>query len=267
MKLRQVVQKVTYIIKGKLEERRYQKITSGYDIRGYKRIYLVHIRKTGGTSLNNMFLSLSGDDSASLYSQLANTPGNRLLINGRVYVGWNVRYINRGNYFYGFSHTPLHKLDLPKGTFSITCFRDPLKRIVSLYNMLMAFYVNNINHPCMVTQGKWLGKNFDNFLQRIPQEHLLNQLYMFSKHYDVNEAIAQVEKLSHYFFTDNFSDGIDELNKKTGLSLDPIHIRKSSYSTQISESSISKLREMLDKEYSFLDRIQKAGSPCLEKTL
>lgn len=257
MKPSQFVQKVIYRVKGELEEKRYQKIASGYDINGFKRIYLVHIRKAGGTSLINMFLSLSGEDPVSLYSQLAKTPDHRLLSNGIIYVGWRVRYINRGNYFYGFSHTPLHKLDLPKGTFTITCFRDSVKRVVSHYNMLMNFKANNIYHPCMATEGKWLGENFDDFLQRIPQDHLLNQIYMFSSKFDVNEAVAQVEKLSHYFFIDNFSNGIDELNKKTALSLEPIHIRKAGYGTQIPESSISKLREMLDKEYSFLDRIQK----------
>ena len=46
--------------------------------------------------------------------------------------------------------------------------------------MLKDFQANNIDHPCMITEGKWLGECFDDFLKRIPQEHLLNQLYMFS---------------------------------------------------------------------------------------
>jgi len=260
MNPRQFVQKVIRRVKGELEEKRYQKITSEYDIHGFKRIYLVHIRKTGGTSLINMFLSLSGEDSASLYNQLANIPDHRLLCNGKVYVGWNVRYINRGNYFYGFSHTPLHKLDLPKGTFTITCFRDPIKRVVSHYNMLMDFLVNKIDHPCMATEGKWLGENFDDFLQRIPREHLLNQLYMFSENYDIDEAVVRAEQLSHYFFTDHFSEGIVELNKKTGLNLKPIHLRKERHSARISEGSVAKLRGMLEKEYRFLGRIQESKS-------
>ncbi|HET6464231.1 MAG TPA: hypothetical protein VFH55_01310, partial [Nitrospiria bacterium] len=188
----------------------------------------------------------------------ANVPDHRLLCNGKVYVGWNVPYINRGNYFYGFSHTPLHKLNHPKGTFTISCFRDPVKRVVSHYNMLMDFLVNKIDHSCMATEGKWLGESFDDFLRRIPQEHLLNQLYMFSENYEINEAVARAEQLSHYFFTDNFSEGIVELNRKTGLSLEPIHIRKERYSARISEDNISKLRGMLEKEYRFLDCIRKS---------
>ena len=256
MKLRQFGQKVICRVKQVVEEKRYREIASRYDINGYQRIYLLHIRKTGGTSLNNIFLSLSGEDPVSLYSRLANTPDHRLLSNGKVFVGWNVRHINRGNYFYGFSHTPLHKLNLTEGTFTVTCFRDPSKRVISHYNMLTGFRVNNIDHPCMVTEGKWLGNTFDDFLQRIPQEHLLNQLYMFSAQYNVDEAVANVEELSHYFFTERFGEGIDELSKKTGLSLEPIHTREANYSAQISETSLANLKEMLGKEYIFLDRIQ-----------
>ena len=83
---------------------------------------------------------------------------------------------------------------------------------------------------------------------------------MFSGQYNINEAVDQVGKLSHYFFSDNFINGINELNKKTGLTLEPVHIRKASYSAQISESCIAKLREMLDKEYIFLDRVQRIQS-------
>jgi hypothetical protein len=81
-----------------------------------------------------MFLSLSGCNPASLYNQLATARGYRLLNGGMIYVGWDVDRINKGNYFYGFSHIPLHKLDLPEGTFTITCFRDPVKRVVSHYS-------------------------------------------------------------------------------------------------------------------------------------
>jgi len=238
------------------KERKYREITEGYDLKGYKRIYLVHIRKTGGTSLNNMFLSLSGEDSSQLYAQLAQTPNHRLLSNGKIYVGWNIKYINKGMYYYAFSHTPFHRLSLPDKTFTITCFRDPVKRVVSHYNMLMDFYVNKVDHPCMKTEGKWLGKDFDDFISKIPREHLLNQLYMFSSNFNIGEAVSNVQKLSHFFLSDNFKKGIDELNEKTGLNLEALHIRKSSYQAQISEDSLSVLRDMLCDEYRFLDSIR-----------
>jgi len=253
-----VVKKVIARAKENLDERRYKKIASKYDFNGYKRIYLVHIRKTGGTSLNKMFLSLSGEDSGYIYDQLSITPKHRMLRNGLIYVGWNVPYINKGNYFYGFSHTPLYKLSLPKETFTISCFRDPVKRIISHYNMLMDFRENNIDHPCMTIEGKWLGENFDNFLDRIPKEHLLNQLYMFSDTYKISEAARKVRDLSYYFFSANFDKGVFAINNKTGLSLESIHIRKASYHAQISGNSLARLRDMLNHEYKFLDRIRES---------
>jgi len=125
--------------------------------------------------------------------------------------------------------------------------------------MLIDFRVNKVDHPCMATEGEWLGDGFDDFLKAIPKEHLLNQLYMFSGQYSVNEAVSNVQRLSHYYFTDAFSEGICELNRKTGLNLDPIHIRKAGYHAQVSESSLAELREMLDEEYRFLDRIREPG--------
>jgi hypothetical protein len=247
--------------RSRLVEPSYQKIASEYDFRGYKRIYLVHIRKTGGTSLNHMFLSLMGDEASSIYGSLvANAPTHRVLRRGRIYVGWNVDCINRGNYFYAFSHTPLHELNLPPETFTVTCFRDPVKRVISHYNMLMDCQVNNIDHPCMATEGKWLGEKFDDFLERVPRDQLLNQLYMFSRDFDVDWSVEQVRNLSHYFFSDNFAYGIESLNQKTGLSLEPIHIRKTNFADQISEENIARLREMLSDEYAFLDRVRELDS-------
>lgn len=254
---KKAIQKVFANAKTMMEEEKYRKIAGNYDLRGYKRIYLVHIRKTGGTSLNNMFLSLSGEDANFLYVQLSRTLGHRLLSNGLIYVGWNVNIINKGNYFYAFSHTPLHRLALPKGTFTVSCFRDPVKRVISHYNMLMDFHINNINNPGLAVEEKWLGESFGDFLKNIPKKHLLNQLYMFSSNYNINEAVSNVQRLSHYFFTDTFVDGIDSLNRKTGLNLKPVHIRKANYKAHISEHDLSKLRDMLDEEYNFLISIRK----------
>ena len=264
MKPRQLAQKairkVVTAAKATIAERGFRKLAGSYDLQGYRRVYLIHIRKTGGTSLNNMFLSLSGEDPKLLYSRLAEAPGHQLQSNGLIYVGWNVRLINKGNYFYAFSHTPLHQLDLPQGTFTVSCFRDPVKRVLSHYNMLMDFRVNNINHPCMATEGKWLGEDLDDFLQRIPKQHLLNQLYMFSSDFDVNEAVSKVRQLSHYFFSEEFDTGVDDLNRKTGLALKSIHIRKANYQSQVSEQALLKLKEMLEDEYRFLAIIKEKGT-------
>lgn len=244
----------------KLSDSKYRKIASKYDFHGYRRFYLVHIRKTGGTSLNHMFLALSGDDPSSLYHTMsANTaaPYHRVVRHNKIYVCWNVDLINRGDYFYGFSHTPVYKLDLSPKTFTVTCFRDPVKRVISHYAMLMEMREHHRDHPCMAVEGSWLGGSFKDFLKRIPPEHLLNQLYMFSESYNIDEATETVTGLSHRMFSDDFANGVDLLNQKTGLGLAPMHIRKSKLAPEISESDVATLREALDPEYEFLDRVRR----------
>jgi len=239
-----------------LENSKYHEIANTYNINGFKRIYLVHIRKTGGTSLNNMFLSLSQEDSNLLYGQLDKKPNHRLLSNGLIFVGWNVRLINRGDYFYAFSHTPWYELDLPPCTFTISCFRDPIGRVLSHYNMLMGYRKNGNNHPTMRVEGRWLGKNLSDYLQNIPKNHLLNQLYMFSRNYNVEEAVSNVKNLSHIFFSETFNSGINSLNIKSGLNLEPIHIRKASYKEKHPEAILAELRQMLNDEYRFLNIVR-----------
>lgn len=243
-------------VKCKRDAQKYHNVASLYNINGYKRIYLVHVRKTGGTSINNMFLGISGE-AARLYNRLVKKTSHCILSKGKIYIGWNRDLINRGDYFYAFSHAPWHKLDLPVGTFSFTCFRDPVNRVISHYNMLFNYIKNGIDHPCLKIEREWFGDSFEFFLNNIPREHLCNQLYMFSEDFDIDEAVENVFSLSHYFFTERFADGIDELNRKTGLHLMPIHIRKATVKSNISTKNISLLREMLEKEYIFLEYIRK----------
>jgi hypothetical protein len=239
-----------------LQEGKFRKIAAEYDICGYKRIYLVHIRKTAGTSLINMFFSLSGGDPASLYRQIASNADGRMMVNRIIYAGWNIHYINRGHYYLGFSHRPIHELRLPQETFTVSCFRDPVERVLSHYNMLVDFHRNKVRHPCMKTEGKWIEGTFNDFLSQIPRKHLLNQLYMFSKNYDVEEAVSQVKRLSHYFFSDNFDEGVKALNAKLGLGLEPAHVRKSSHREIPSGDGLERLRDMMALEYDFLSRIR-----------
>lgn len=243
-------------LKSPLDEARLRAVTAQYDFGGYRRIYLVHIRKTGGTSLNHSFLTLSGEDPQALYKRLGQKPDHRLLSNDKVFVGWNIPYINGGNYFYAFSHEPLHTLSLPEKTFTVTCFRDPVKRVLSHYNMLMEYRSNNNPHPCMAIEGKWLGNTFDEFLERIPKEHLCNQLYMFSARFNIEEAVERVRGLSHWFFTEDFSLGVDLLNRKTGLTLGAVHMRKTLYKANIPQEKLDTLREILGEEYAFLRRVR-----------
>lgn len=257
MELRQNARKVVGRLRATVDHLKYRDIAARYDIAGYRRVYLVHIRKTGGTSLNHAFLGLSGENSADVYDRLAKKSDHRILCGDKVYVGWNTRYINGGKYFYAFSHTPLHELKLPEKTFTITCFRDPIKRVISHYNMLIHFSVNGIPHPCMRVEGDWLGASFDDFLQRIPRKHLHNQLYMFSPRYDINEAVDRVaSSISHCFFSEAYDRGVEALTLKTRLPLKSVHVRKARCQAPISDRAMTKLRDMVEIEYSFLEKVR-----------
>ena len=99
--------------------------------------------------------------------------------------------------------------------------------------------------------------SFDDFLTRIPKEHLLNQLYMFSSTFNVNEAFDRIKKVSHYFLTEDFAHGIENINEKLRLNLKPIHIRKSEWNFKVQPQDLEKLADMLNKEYLLLDMIRK----------
>jgi len=221
---------------------------------GYKRIYLFHIRKTGGTSLNYIFLSLGGENGKEIYQKVCQR--KRILSNEKLFVGWDKQKIQKGNYYYGFSHLPFHQVNIPQNTFTITCLRDPVKRVISHHKMLYYYKINNVNHPCMKTEGAWLGECFEDFLERIPDEHLLNQLYMFSDNFNIEEAFTNITNLSYFFFTENFDQGISELASKLNLSLSPIHSRQSSQSLEINPQTIKLLEDKLAPEIELYNKLK-----------
>lgn len=221
-------------------------------------IYHYHIRKTGGTSINFAFLSNAATpNTENFYQQLSNKKNNRLIANERVFVGWNRVLIEGGKYFYAFSHTPAHELRLPKNIFTFTCLRDPTRRVISHYKMLSYYQENNIAHPCMRVEGAWLGDSLDDFLKNIPKNHLMNQLYMFSKNYNIEEAEARIRACSYYFFTENMEQGIADLSVRLNLELPLSHQKKYDISISISESQMAQLKEKLALEYRLLERLKK----------
>ena len=221
-------------------------------------IYHYHIRKTGGTSINFAFLSHSdAPDLDNFYRKLARKKNSRLIANERVFVGWNKRLIEGGKYFYAFSHTPAHELQIPKNTFTFTCLRDPARRVISHYKMLRYYQENNIAHPCMRVEGAWLGDSFDDFLENIPKNHLMNQLYMFSKNYNIEEAEARIRACSYYFFTENMKQGIADLATQLNLELPLSHQKKYDIDWHIGESQMAYLKEKLALEYRLIEKLQK----------
>lgn len=227
-----------------------------YVLKKPKPIYHIHIRKTGGSTINFAFLS-NGEhkNTEAFYEELANKDNHKITIRNKTFVGWNRDIINKGNYSYAFSHFPLHELNLKKHIYTITCFRDPLKRVVSHYKMLMYFKENNISHSCMKTEGKWLGDNFDDFLNNLPKHHLLNQLYMFSKNYEIDEAVINIKTVNKVLLTENLERDLKDLERTTNWKLPISNQKKYDYNIEITDKQINKLKEMLSPEYEMLKQI------------
>ena len=222
----------------------------------FDRIYHYHIRKTGGTSINKMFHSLSGELPDRVYDRLASTNPRQIRVNHFVFAAWQKNLLEAGDYHYGFSHIPFTQLTLPERTFAFTCFRDPIKRVVSHYRMLRELREAETAHKCLTVEGAWLGNSFAEFLENIPDAHLLNQLYMFDEGLRIDRALKNVRSLDHWIFLDDFASGIASLNKKAGLRLPVMHTRRGAvkYSPDPVELEILQLR--LQPEYEFLQRLK-----------
>lgn len=245
-------------LKDRIDDRRYSGLFETYHIGGeYRRIYFYHVRKTGGTSLNHMFLSLGGEKGNTVYERLNRSLTRRVVSGNKVFVGARRSLIEEGNYFYAYSHLPSHKVQLPKNTFTVTVLRDPVKRVVSHYRMLLTYKERNIYHPCMEVEGEWIEDGFEGFISRIPQQHLFRQIYMFSETLDVDEAFENIMSCSHYFFTSSFVRGVQVLSRKVGFDLEPVHIRTSSAAPAIEPPLLSRLRTRLEPEYQLYGRLKR----------
>ena len=219
---------------------------------GFRRVYHIHIRKTAGTSINRIFMRASGGDENLIYGKVASSLIHTTTVNNYKFTGYCPRSINRGNYFYAYSHMPYWKLKLPKYTFRFTCFRDPIQRLLSHYKMLIDLRDSGKFHPSMAVEGKWLGRNIHDFIDNIPKHHLLNQLYMFSPEFNVFEASEAIGGLDQILFTESLFDDISRLSNNLGLELGYMHYRKTKDRT-FNSSVINRLRDMLDLEYKLLD--------------
>lgn len=230
---------------------------------GFKRIYFYHIRKCAGTSLTQAFLGLTGQNGRDLLQRYWRSKNSGWhVVDDFVFVHQNKYLIERGDYYYAESHSACHEIRLPPRTFTITLLRDPVARVISHYRMLLHYEKHNQGRIHLRAEGGWLGNSISDFLTRIPDKHLLRQLYMFSKTYDVEEAVERIMGLGNIMFVETYDRDLAELSARLSLDLKVYHAKSKYDRVEIEEKERDRLREMVRPEYLMIRLIkERLGKP------
>lgn len=251
-KLRRAIQHGQYLLS---DRRELASLKPARIALGYERIYHFHIRKTAGTSLNFAFRNAFLDGFSSPRNEEAMLRKNWTVHAGRVYVTHNKYLLERGDYFYGDGHAAFHELRLPAKTFMITIVRDPIKRILSHYRMLVHWKNNDVSHPARSQEEGFIGNSFSDFLDRVPRAHLMRQLYMFSKTFDVAEAVDNIKKMNFIMVTEDFSEHLRHLGTLLQIDLRS-YSEKSTYgAVELTERDRDRLVRVLEPEYALLKAV------------
>lgn len=228
----------------------------------YDRIYFVHARKSGGTSINSSIIeAVTGNPEG--YRDLVSQNPKILWGDGKPVVGWDRNLINRGAFFYGFGHRELAALRVPSRTFMFTFLREPMERVLSYYNMLLDLRASGQRLSSgLRVEVATLGRSFEDFLRQAPRRHIETQLYLFDSSYDVDSAILRLSNLNFVGVT-GISEGalFKELRALFGLEVRPVWLRKSTHKYQPTERETAILRAQLRSETSFYTRARDMADP------
>ena len=123
--------------------------------------------------------------------------------------------------------------------------------------MLVEYHEQGIDHPCMKTEWPWARDGLHAFVQRIPDEHLCRQLYMFSRSYSVDEAFENITGCNHVIFTEDFGAGVASLAEKLGgLRLHVRHEKRSRVPIELPPRTEELLRGRMGKEIELYERLR-----------
>jgi hypothetical protein len=239
-----------------VEDRQAKQLAESYTIGdGFKRIYFYHLGKTGGSSLKQSFYELSGLTGSELHSRILNSRDQRIIVGDLVYVGWNDRLINQGNYFFAGTHWRKQRFSLPENTFTLTCLRDPVQRILSRYKELVGLFREDPTNS-HVQNSPWFSIDFAECIQNMPKKERFHQLGMFSKEHNVEEAFENVSNCSYFFITEDFKDGFQALARRLDLPLQSIHTRKAPIQFTPEPEDMQRLHEILEPEIALYAKVK-----------
>lgn len=220
---------------------------------GSERVYLHHVRKTGGTSLARSFIALGGEASQAVEQRIKDSFLQRATSGGLTYAMGLTPTLNGGNYLFGWSHIPAFMLNLPPKTFTVTVLRDPVARFVSYYRCLVADEEPGLVFRASREEREMAARPFADFLDLVPQRDLLRQLYTFSKSFDVNEAVEAIRGCSLVFTTENYAEGVAVLGDRLGLDL-AVRFDRTTEGSRFNPEvkDLERLAESLEPEYRMM---------------
>lgn len=222
--------------------------------------YLYHIRKTGGRSIIHSFLALVHDNAETFYEQLARRTSHRIERDGKLFVGWDATHLRKTDFFFAFSHSPAYTVRLPPEVTTITCLRDPLTRLISYYNYLLDIKLAVRKDPKHVHANMpdlaWAHNDPMKFLKRVPIQHALTQLYMFSKQMQPQEAVDSISNIDIVLSTEDLNAGIEYLAVCLGLPLRPLHFGATKTKYVLPDEFAAKAQKLLQPEYELVQRLR-----------
>ena len=178
-----------------------------------------------------------------------------------------------GTRFLTFGHAPYHdqhnNMAYDENCCSFTVVRDPFARLFSYYKefieelrRLKTGEINALSISELAPLSSEFHKNlsFKDFIIALPDNKKLEQLYYFSKEFDVKEAIRNTEKLSAVVICEKNKKGAETISNYIGLNLQIGHYgaRSSEYSP--SKEEIDYAKRELEPEYEFYENLFKRNS-------
>ncbi len=238
----------------------FRRLSEGYALpTGVRRVYLYHVRKTAGTSLFLSFLALGGEDPMAVWRRITESRLQRTVSGGYGFASNDRRVLAEGAYLFGRSHRAFAEQPLPPDTFTVTILRDPVARVHSYYDYLVAGDDPATPGRVAKRERTLAREGFDTFLDKVPVDGLLTQLAMFSGRLDVAEAVDRIGSCSSVFFTEDFAAGLARLSDRLDLPLEPRRERVTSRRSTLTAGQRDRLAARLEPEYELLRRLDAAG--------